>query len=91
VLHVKLHVFPEQPALERAGVAPQQLVPQRVLVQLMSQPEAPHTALPFEDGGLQRLPQLKQFDVSVARLTQVLPQRVWPLPQLTRQAPASQI
>jgi hypothetical protein len=67
-LHAKLQVLPEQLAAARAGVASQQLVPQRVLVQLMSQPELVQTALPFAAGGLHLLPQLKQFDVSVDRL-----------------------
>lgn len=75
-LHAKLQVFPEQLAVERAGVASQQLVPQRVLLQLMSQPEPPQTALPLAAGGLHLLPQLKQFEVSVDRLTHEVPQRV---------------
>lgn len=82
------HVFPEQPAVERAGAASQQLVPQRVLVQLMSQPEPVQTALPLAEGGLHLVPQLRQFEVSVARFTQELPQRVL-LPQSTTQVPFS--
>lgn len=82
-------VLPEQPALERTGVASQQVVPQRVLLQLMSQPELAQTALPFAAGGLQRLPQLKQFEVSVDRFTQAVPQRLR-LPQSTTQVPDSQ-
>jgi hypothetical protein len=75
-LHVNVQVFVEQPAVARAGVASQQLVPQRVLLQLMSQPELVHTAVPFDAGGLQRLPHSRQFDVSVATLTHAVPQRV---------------
>jgi hypothetical protein len=88
-LQAKVQVFPEQPAVEPEGVAPQQLVPQRVFVQLMSQPELPHTAVPFDAGGLHLVPQALQFEVSVARFTHELPQRVW-LPQSTTQLPFSQ-
>jgi hypothetical protein len=88
LLHVKVQVFPEQPAVARAGVAPQQLEPQRVFVQLMSQPDVVHTAEPFAGGGVQRVPQARQFEVSVDRFTQLLPQRVR-FPQLMRQLPPS--
>jgi hypothetical protein len=86
---VKVQLLPEQPAVAPAGVAAQQLVPQRVFEQAMSQPEAVHTALPLDAGGLHLVPQAKQFDVSVARLTQAVPQRVL-VPQSTTHAPFSQ-
>ena len=85
---MNVQVFDEQPAVERAGVASQQVDPQRVLVQLMSQPELVQTAEPLAAGGLHLVPQLRQFDVSVARFTQDVPQRVW-LPQSTTQLPFS--
>ena len=85
---MKVHVLLEQPAVERAGVASQQVEPQRVFVHLMSHPELVQTAEPFDAGGLQRVPQLRQFDVSLARLTHEVPQRVR-LPQSTTQAPFS--
>jgi len=87
-LHVNVQVLPEQPADEPVGVGPQQLVPQRVFVQLMSQPVAAHTAVPLA-GTLHLLPQVRQFNGSVARLTQELVQRVL-VPQSTTQAPFSQ-
>ena len=90
LLQVKLQLFPEQPAVERGGVASQQLVPQRVFVQLMSQVEALHTAEPFAGGAVHRVPHIPQFDVSFVRFTHVLPQRV-KVPQLTTQEPFSQI
>jgi hypothetical protein len=90
LLHVNVHVLDEQPAVDRAGVASQQVVPQRVFVQLMSHIEAAHTAVPLAGGGLQRFPQFPQFDVSVAVFTHAVPQRVR-LPQFTRHEPFSQI
>lgn len=86
---MNVQVLPEQPAVEPLGVAVQQLVPQRVFVQLMSQPVAVHTALPLAAGGLHLVPHIRQFDVSVARLTQLVPQRVL-VPQSTTQDPFSQ-
>ena len=87
--HVNVQLLPEQPAVAPAGVGPQQLVPQRVLEQLISQPDAVHTALPLEAGGLHLVPQARQFDVSVARLTQAPPHRVF-VPQSIRHEPFSQ-
>jgi hypothetical protein len=89
LLHVKVHVLPEQPAVARAGAGGQQLVPQRLFEQLMSQPEAVQTAAPSLAGGVQRLPQLKQFDVSVERFTQLVPHRVCPVLQRGRHVPSS--
>jgi len=85
-LQVNVQLLPEQPAVARAGVAPQQLEPQRVLLQLMSQPVLVHTAVPLAAGGLHFVPQLKQFDVSVDRFTQEVPQRP-SVPQSVTQAP----
>lgn len=90
LVQVKLQVLVEQLAWASAGVAAQQLVPQRVSLQLMSQPDEPHTAEPFEAGGLHLVPQLLQFDVSVARFTQEVPQRVvpgMPLQSITQAPP----
>ena len=81
-----MQLLPEQPAVAPVGVAAQQLVPQRVLLQLISQPVWVHTAVPLELGGLHLVPQLKQFDVSVARLTQEDPHRL-KLPQSATQLP----
>jgi len=86
VLHVKAHVLPEQPAWAPLGVAPQQLVPQRVLLQLMSQPLALHTAEPLEAGPVHLLPQPKQFKGSADTFVHVEPHSVW-LPQSLTQAP----
>lgn len=76
VLQVKAHVLPEQAGCAPDGVAPQQLVPQRELTQLMSQPLAVHTAEPFAAGTLHFLPQPKQFDGSVDKFVQDEPQSV---------------
>jgi hypothetical protein len=86
---LNVQVLPEQPGVEPVGPVPQQLVPQRVLVQLMSQPVVLHTAVPLDAGGSHLLLQVKQFDRSVAKLTQVLPQRD-SAPQFTTQLPFSQ-
>jgi hypothetical protein len=90
LLQVNVQAFPEQPAVERAGVASQQLVPQRVFVQLMSQVELEHTAVPLAGGGLHRFPQFPQFEGSFVRFTHVVPQRLR-VPQLTTHEPFSQI
>ena len=42
----------------------------------VSQPELVQTAEPFAAGGLHFVPQVRQFDVSVATFTHELPQRV---------------
>ena len=89
LLQVNVQVLPEQPAVEPGGAVAQQLVPQRILVQLMSQPVAVHTALPLAAGGSHLVPHARQFCVSVARLTQALLQRVL-FPQSTTQEPFSQ-
>ena len=81
-------MLPEQTVVAPDGAAAQQLVPQRVLAQLMSQAELEHVALPLAGTG-HLLPQLEQFKGSLARLTQALPQRVF-VPQSTTQAPFSQ-
>jgi hypothetical protein len=90
LLQVNVQLFPEQPAVARTGVASQQLVPQRVFVQLMSHIEEAHTAEPLAGGAVHRFPQFPQFEVSFVRFTHVLPQRVR-VPQLTTQEPFSQI
>ena len=86
MLHVKAQVLPEQAVWAPVGVAAQQLLPQRELLQLMSQPLALHTAEPLEAGGLHLLPQPKQFAGSVDTFVQVEPHSVW-LPQSLTQAP----
>ena len=90
LVQLKTHVLLEQLVCASCGAAAQQLVPQRVLLQLMSQPEEPHTAVPLEAGGVHLVPQLLQFCVSVARFTQAVPQRVvpgMPLQSITQAPP----
>ena len=84
-----MQVLPEQTVVAPDGAAAQQLVPQRVLVQLMSQADDAHTPLPLDAGGGHTLPQVEQFYASLVRLTQAVPQRVF-VPQSTTQALFSQ-
>jgi hypothetical protein len=85
-LQEKAHVLPEQLTCAPEGAAAQQLLPQRVLLQVMSQLLAVHTAEPLEAGGVHFMPQAEQFDGSVAKLVQFEPQSVW-LPQSLTQVP----